>query len=227
MKSGLDFRAEWFQSEFTRQRGVFLSLIGAAGSGKSTIGARLLELFPSDLSLSVSVTSRTPRQGETPGKSYDFVSRGEFEKRIREGYFFEWEETHGNYYGTPQNTIDSVMNGSTDLLLDIDIRGAIHFKRSFPSEAVNVFLLPSSGAVLRDRLMKREKGNVEEVERRLQTAEREYVQLLQEGRNEGMVDYVIVNDDLDIAFHKVCSILLTERSRLARMSEDSLRGRMK
>lgn len=218
-------RAEDYQTPIQREQGIFLSLVGPAGSGKSTLGAKLLELFPDTLKLSISVTSRDPRAGEIPGQSYEFISRTEFEAREQAGFFFEWEETHGNLYGTPQKTIDEVLAGTTDLLLDVDIRGAIRFKKSFPKEAVNVFLLPASSSVLRERLLRREQGNQEEVARRMKTAEREYRQLLDEGKEGGCIDYVVVNDSLDRAFHQVCSILFAERSRLARMSASCITTR--
>ena len=102
--------------------GFFLCFVGPVGAGKSTLTQHLLSHYPDDLALAISATSRAPRPNEVEGEHYFFLDREEFKRKISEGEFFEWEETHGNFYGTPQKWIDQVVKDGAKVLLDVDVR---------------------------------------------------------------------------------------------------------
>jgi guanylate kinase len=201
------------------REGIFLCLIGPAGGGKTTVAERLLATDTKGLSPSVSVTSRIPRAGEVEGKDYFFVTKEEFLHRVSRGEFFEWEETHGNLYGTSRETLSTAITNGTDLLLDIDIRGALTFKKHFPKNTLIVFLIPPTGAVLRERLLRRGSSQ-EELEIRLATALREYEAFF---ADLPLVDYFVVNEDREATFNTVHSILESERVRTHRFREEDLK----
>ena len=157
-----------------KRQGLLLCLVGPAGSGKTTIGERVLAAERGALRQSVSVTSRQPRHGEVEGAHYHFISRGEFEARRDRGEFFEYEEIHENYYGTPRAPIEAAIAQGSDLLLIIDIRGALTTKRTFPLHTVIIFVTPYSSATLLSRIERRGGATQAEIERRLATARAEY-----------------------------------------------------
>lgn len=195
------------------REGMFLCLAGPAGGGKTTLGERLAALHGDSLQRAVTTTSRAPRPGEVSGVSYDFVTEAEFRERIDRDEFFEWEEVHGNLYGTPRAALEKAKSVGVDLLLIIDIRGAQSFMNSFPDNTVVVFLVAPSRGELRTRLVGRGVGGGE-LDRRLATAEAEYETLL---RGECRVDYFVVNDVIDEAFDTLRSILRAERTRMTRI----------
>ena len=207
-----------------KRRGMLFCLVGPAGGGKTTLASRLVQTNSGDLRLSVSVTSRQPRPGEQEGRSYFFVSRDEFARRIGQGEFFEWEETHGNYYGTPNAILTETLHAGVDLLLDVDIRGALNFKGRFPDDTVISFLLPPCGDVLRRRMTSRAQIGEAELTTRLETARSEYACLLELARSEvRKIDYVVINDDLEHAYNQVAAILQAERARLLRLHLEDLK----
>ena len=206
-----------------KRRGMLICLVGPAGGGKTSHGEQLLRQNPGTLSLSVSATSRSPRLSEQDGVHYHFISREEFERRIQLGEFFEYEEVHGNLYGTLRKTLGDAIENGTDLLLDIDIKGALTFKKQYPRETVVIFLVPPSGQVLRERIVAR--GPISEVEMttRLQTAKKEYEALFATLPHAGEIDYFVVNNDRSKALATMSAILEAERARLARICEEDLR----
>ncbi len=209
------------------RRGILFSVVGPSGSGKSTLGQRLLKHVAGNISLSVSVTSREPRGGEVDGEHYYFVSSKEFEAMRDRGEFFEWEQTHGNYYGTVLKTLEESIQSGRDLLLDVDIRGALTFKERFPNDAVSVFLLPPSPQELVSRIRNRAQITEEEVQKRLRTAEDEY-QLFLKGCAPSTpdhigIDYFLVNDDINVAFEALLNIYLSESRKVARYEESVLK----
>lgn len=209
------------QPEFNVKReGILLSLVGTVGSGKTTISKLLIER-EAGLKLSVSVTSRIPRDGEVDGESYFFVKAHEFEKRIASGEFFEFEKVHDNYYGTLKSTVESAISSGCDLLLDIDIRGSLSFKKAYPYNSVIVFLVPPSFLELKRRVKARSPTSDKEFARRIQTAQDEYAMLKQSFRSELSVDYFVVNSDLENCYATVRAILYAERSRYARIVPNS------
>lgn len=205
------------------RKGILFVLIGPTGSGKSTFCERLVDEFPDGLKYSTSATSRPPRANESEGKSYHFMTRDEFLSRREQGEFFEWEEIHGNLYGTLQASLIQGIESGKDLLFQIDVRGALNFKRQFPDNAVTVFLVPPSFQELRSRLEARGTVDPAELQRRFATAKNEYDALLRLHGQGPMIDYLVVNRELESTYEQVRAIVLAERARYQRVDKDSVR----
>jgi guanylate kinase len=205
-----------------KRKGILFVIIGPTGSGKSTFCGRLVQDFAQDLHYSISVTSRAPRANEVPGKSYHFVSRDEFVARRDRGDFFEWEETHGNLYGTLRSNLENGIDQGIDLLFQIDIRGAMSLKRAFPENTVSVFLVPPSFEALKARLAGRGTVDPQELQRRFSTAREEYSALRKLSAEPGKIDYLVLNHDLEETYSQIRSIVVAERSRYHRMDQCSV-----
>jgi guanylate kinase len=184
-----------------------------SGSGKSTLVARLLHLDPR-LRFSVSYTTRKARGHEKPGENYVYISREEFEERIKRNEFLEYAEVFGNYYGTHRRALDRAEAEGKDLVLDIDVQGARQLKKAVP-EAVSVFILAPSRDILEQRLRDRSEDSEQVIERRLQEAAAEI-------RNYHDYDYILVNHQVDESVDILVSIVKAERVRRIRM-EDQIR----
>jgi guanylate kinase len=186
--------------------GILFIISAPSGSGKSTLVSQLRTLVEG-LDFSISFTTRAPRGSETDGREYHFTTRAEFERMIAEGDFLEWAEVFGNYYGTAISALDHAKVVGKDLLLDIDVQGAVQVMRKLP-EAVSIFILPPSPEVLEMRL--RNRSEAEHV-----TSETVIQSRLAEARNElkQMWDYkyALVNDVLDQAVAEMRAIVLCER----------------
>jgi guanylate kinase len=186
--------------------GILFIISAPSGSGKSTLVSQLRTLVEG-LDFSISFTTRAPRGSETDGREYHFTTRAEFERMIAEGDFLEWAEVFGNYYGTAISALDHAKVVGKDLLLDIDVQGAVQVMRKLP-EAVSIFILPPSPQVLEMRL--RNRSEAEHV-----TSETVIQSRLAEARNElkQMWDYkyALVNDVLDQAVAEMRAIVLCER----------------
>ncbi len=204
------------------RKGILFVLIGPTGSGKSTFCERLVAEFPEGLRYSTSATSRPPRSNEASGKSYHFMTREEFLSRRERGEFFEWEEIHGNLYGTLQASLIQGIESGKDLLFQIDVRGALNFKRQFPDNAVTIFLVPPSFQELRNRLEARGTVDPAELQRRFTTARSEYEALLTLHGAGTMIDYLIVNQELESTYEQVRAVVLAERSRYQRIDKESV-----
>jgi guanylate kinase len=205
------------------RKGILFVLIGPTGSGKTTLCSRLLSEFPSDLQYSVSVTSRSPRPQEVPGESYHFMSRQEFEERRQRGEFFEWEEIHGNLYGTLKSNLINGIDAGKDLLFQIDVKGALNFKQAFPDNTVTIFIIPPSFRALKERLLGRGTVDPVEVSRRFITTRDEYAALLELTGKSGPIDYLIVNHELDQAYSQIRSVVTAERARFHRIDAASVK----
>ncbi len=181
--------------------GFPIILSAPSGGGKTTIAKALLARR-ADLGYSVSCTTRTPRPGEINGRDYYFISRAEFMSERERGAFAESAQVHGNLYGTRRQEIERVLNGGQHVVMDIDVQGAIQFVRAFP-ESVTIFIMPPSGEVLLDRLRSRKTESRAQLSARLQSA-------LQELQQVDEYEYVVTNDDLDMAVARVNAIVDAE-----------------
>jgi guanylate kinase len=181
-----------------------------SGSGKSTLVSRLLSRLPG-LMFSVSYTTRQPRGHEIDGQSYRFVTRDEFERMLANDEFLEWADVFGNYYGTHRGVLEQAQAEEKDLVLDIDVQGARQLKDKIP-EAVTVFILAPSRAILEQRLRARGEDRNEVIERRLREAAEEI-------RKYKKYDYVLINRDLEESDATLAGIVLAERVRRTRMED--------
>ena len=191
-------------------RGLLIVISGASGTGKGTVCKKLLNDLP-EVSYSVSATTRTPRPGEVDGKEYYFLKVDEFKAWIAEEKFLEYAEVYGNFYGTPLNKIEERLNRGEDILLEIDVQGALNVKKKCP-DGIYIFLLPPSLDELKRRIEGRGTENPESLSRRLKNAVAEIKIGLQ-------YDYVVVNDTIDNAAAQIKSILAAERLKVARNSD--------
>ena len=171
---------------------------GPSGAGKGTLVALLRERHPG-LGLTVSATTREPREGEVDGKSYYFLSDDEFKRRVDADEFVEWAEVHGHAYGTLASEVSSKLASGSSLVLEIDVQGAFQVKERFP-DAVLVFIMPPSLEVLSERLRGRGTETAESIELRLANAEREMALA-------DRYDDVVVNDDLDRACDELLAVI--------------------
>lgn len=186
--------------------GILFIISAPSGSGKSTLVSQLRTLV-AGLDFSISYTTRAPRGSEENGREYYFTSREDFERMIAAGDFLEWAEVFGNYYGTAMSALDHAREAGKDLLLDIDVQGAVQVMKKLP-EAVSIFILPPSPEVLEMRL--RNRSVAEHV-----TSEAVIEGRLAEARNElkriGDYKYALVNDVLEQAVAEMRAIVLFER----------------
>ncbi len=189
------------------KRGLLVVLSGPSGSGKGTVLERAMQKNE-QLELSVSVTTRAPRAGETDGVNYYFSTPEAFQKRLEENGFLEWAEFCGNFYGTPRDKVEQRLSEGKDVVLEIEVQGAMKVRAAFP-EAVLIFNLPPSLEELKNRLTGRRTEPPEVVEKRLNTAVWEISQAVN-------YDYVIVNDDVENAANAFLSILESEKCKLKR-----------
>lgn len=178
-----------------RQRsGIALVICAPSGTGKTTLIKRLIKEFPR-FAFSVSCTTRSPRPNETSGVDYEFLDRAEFEKRRDAGFFAEWAEVHGNYYGTPLFSTRDLLAQGRDVLFDIDVQGASQLRRTVPGARL-IFILPPSRTELERRLKERGTETPESLARRLAAAERELSQA-------HWFNLWIINDDLEEAWQEL------------------------
>jgi guanylate kinase len=184
-------------------------LSAPSGTGKTTIAKTLLKKRP-DIGYSVSCTTRSPRPGEVEAIDYYFLPRSAFIAKREQGEFAESAEVHGNLYGTLRSEVLRVVNSGKHVLMDIDVQGAAQFTRVFP-HSVTVFVLPPSADVLLDRLKGRQTESAQTLSDRLQSA-------LQELQSVDEYEYVVVNDDLDQAVQRICSIVDAEVSARDRVA---------
>ena len=179
-----------------QRSGIAFVVCAPSGTGKTTLIKRLVSKFPR-FSFSVSCTTRTPRPEERNGVDYDFLDREEFKRRRDAGYFAEWAEVHGNFYGTPLVPTQELLARGRDVLFDIDVQGASQLRRTIPGARL-VFILPPSRGELKRRLAGRGTETGEIVARRLAVAGRELSQA-------HWFNSWIINDDLEKAWHELCA----------------------
>lgn len=194
-----------------KKQGLFIVISGPSGTGKGTIVQKLVE-HNSNLWVSTSVTSRSPRGTEQNGVEYYFVSKEEFERRIQKNEFLEYAVVHnGDYYGTPKENIKKALEQGKDVLLEIDIEGALTIKEKI-KEALFIFILPPSLEILKQRLEGRGTESKEKIDKRFKKA-------YQEINEVSKYNYAVVNDVLEEAVEEVEAILKAERCRVDRIEE--------
>ena len=189
--------------------GSLFIVAAPSGAGKSSLVGALLAQEP-DIVLSISFTTRAPRPGEQHGREYFFVSESEFLERDAKGEFLESAKVHGNYYGTSRLVIEEQNRAGKDVLLEIDWQGAQQVRRQFP-DAVGIFILPPSIAVLEQRLRKRGQDSDEVIAKRVFNAAGEIAHAPE-------FDYVIINENFDAALSQLAGITRAARCRFAQQA---------
>ncbi len=185
-----------------RSEGILIVVSGFSGAGKGTLMKKLVETYD-NYALSVSATTRAPRPGEEDGKEYFFLSREQFEKKIADQDLIEYAEYCGNYYGTPRDYVEKELSLGRDVILEIEIQGALKIKEKYP-EALLIFVTTPDAGELRRRLSGRGTETQEVIKRRLRRAAKEA-----EGIEK--YDYIVINDDLETCVKKLHGIIAAAR----------------
>ena len=170
-----------------------------SGCGKTTIVREIFKRHP-DMKFSVSATTRKQRSGEVYGKDYFFLSKDEFEQRIKNNELVEWEKIYDNYYGTLKGEVDRALESGTTMIFDIDVKGALNIKKKYPKDAVLIFIEPPSVEILQQRLTGRKTESDEVIRKRLERVPME----LERGKE---FDFRVVNDKLEKAISDVDTII--------------------
>ncbi|KAA9242627.1 guanylate kinase [Aerococcus tenax] len=197
-----------------KSKGLLVVLSGPSGVGKGTVRKALFETDQekNQFFYSVSATTRQPREGEVDGKDYFFVSREEFEKMIEDEKLLEYAEYVGNFYGTPLDYIDKMTNAGKDVFLEIEVQGALQVKRRMP-DGVFIFLAPPNLGELESRIVNRGTDSPEVIAERMDKARTE-LQLMTQ------YDYVVENDDVDLAVKRIQTIIKAEHLKVDRFIDD-------
>jgi guanylate kinase len=190
------------------RRGLLLVISSPSGAGKTTLSRRLLER-DSSITMSVSVTTRLPRPGEIDGKDYYFISKDRFNAMREGGELLEWAEVFGNCYGTPKRPVEQSLAKGRDVLFDIDWQGTQQLAQAMAEDLVRIFILPPSAEALHDRLISRAQDSMVIVAKRMAEASQEISHWAE-------YDYVIINDDLEVADREISAILAAERLKRKR-----------
>ena len=198
------------ETDTLHRRGVMFILSSPSGAGKTTL-SRMLLASDEEIMLSVSATTRAPREGEVDGKDYHFVSNEEFDRLVEEDGFYEWAPVFGNRYGTPKGLIREGLKRGQDFLFDIDWQGTQQLYQKDQQDVVRVFILPPSIAELRRRLEGRATDDMGTIDARMDRARSEI-------SHWDAYDYVVINDDVDSCFAKVREILHAERMKRQRQT---------
>lgn len=199
----------------TKSKGSLIVISGPSGAGKDSIIKELLKLNH-DIWLSVSCISRQLRGEEKNGVDYFFLTREQFEEKINKEELLEYAEYNGNYYGTPKDKIKEHLEQGQDVILEIEVQGALIIKNKI-SEAIFIFIMPPSMKELKRRLMKRGTDDEEKILKRFKIAYNEINEVTK-------YNYVVVNDDLQVAAQKINAILMSEKCRVDRIEEVNLQN---
>lgn len=190
------------------KKGILIVVSGFSGAGKGTLMKELLKKYPDDYALSISATSRKPREGEQEGVEYFFKTREEFEKMIEGEELVEYAQYLGNYYGTPKAYVEEQLEAGKDVILEIEIQGASKIKEKFP-QTVLMFVTPPSAEELKNRLVGRGTEDMDTIERRLSRA-------VEEAEGIEAYDYLVVNDILELCVEEMHQIISNEHTRISR-----------
>ncbi len=188
--------------------GLLIVLSGPSGVGKGTVCSALRHIAP-ELVYSVSATTRAPRAGEQDGVNYFYKSREQFQSMIEQDELLEWAEYVGNYYGTPRSFVADTIRGGRDIILEIEVQGALQVKERFP-EGIFIFLLPPSLEELKQRIVMRGTETEDTISSRLAVASEE-LSLLEH------YDYAVVNDEIELACARIQAIITAEHCRRERV----------
>lgn len=190
------------------KKGILVVVSGFSGAGKGTIMKQLLEEYPDRYALSISATTRKPRPGEAHGKEYFFVSKEEFEEMIGKEALIEYAQYVGNYYGTPKEYVYQQLEKGRDVILEIEIQGALKVKEKYP-DTLLMFISPPDAGELKSRLVNRGTEDMATINSRLNRA-------WQEAQGVESYDYFVINDNLEECVQEVHSIIQNEHARVAR-----------
>lgn len=194
-----------------REKGLLIVLSGPSGVGKGTVRKELFSHEDMDLQYSISMTTRQPREGEVDGVDYFFRTKEEFEELIKQNKLLEWAEFVGNYYGTPVDYVRETIESGKDILLEIEVQGAMQVKKTFP-EAVFIFLAPPSLAELRNRIVGRGTETDDVINNRMLMAKEEIDMM-------DAYDYVVENDTVESACERIKAIVMSENCRRERIAK--------
>ena len=189
-------------------RGLLVVISGPSGVGKGTVRKALFEKPNHNLVYSVSMTTRKMRPGEKDGVDYYFVSREEFQERINEGKFLEHADFVGNYYGTPLDKVNERLENGNEVVLEIEVEGALQVKKKVP-DCVMIFIVPPGKQALYDRLRKRGTESEDIIQARIEKANREF-------KLAKFYDYIVVNDEVNNAADRIMAIIRAEHARTSR-----------
>ncbi len=189
--------------------GLLAVVSGPSGSGKSTLCKKLLETADLNFGLVISHTSRAMRKTEVEGRDYFFQTRESFIEKKEQGYYLEWAEVHGNFYGTPRDQVDQLLASGQNVLLEIDVQGGIAVQKLVP-EVVLIFVAPPRFEVLEKRLRSRGTDGEEIIQKRIKNAVEELHRIPEYG-------FLVVNDQLSKAMEELKSILISEKNRISRL----------
>lgn len=193
-----------------KRRGILVVVSGFSGAGKGTLMKELMKEYD-NYSLSISMTTRTPRTGEENGREYFFSSKEAFEEKIGQEGFIEYASYCGNYYGTPKAYVEAQLEMGKDVILEIEIQGALKVKEKFPT-ALLLFVMPPTAAELKRRLEGRGTETPEVIEKRLQRAK-------EEAKGIEKYDYIVINDDLKICTQELHSLIMAAHNTPYRNEE--------
>lgn len=194
-----------------KNKGILTVVSGFSGAGKGTIMKALMKKYESYYALSISATTRKPRVGETDGVEYFFKTREEFEQLIAGNMLVEYAEYVGNYYGTPRSYVEEQLDAGKNVILEIEIQGALKVKQKFP-DTLLLFVTPPSAEELKKRLIGRGTESIEVIESRLARA-------LEEAQGIEGYDYLVINDVLEACVEEVHEIIQNEHFRVSRNTE--------
>lgn len=192
-------------------RGILIVVSGFSGAGKGTLMKELLRRHPDTYALSISATTRSPREGEVDGREYFFISTEEFEKMIAKDGLIEYARYVENYYGTPRGYVEEKLGQGKDVILEIEIQGALKVRKAFP-DTLLLFVTPPSASELKSRLVGRGTETMDVIRSRMDRA-------CEEAQGMENYDYLIVNDDLDTCVEEMHSIIRAEHRKISRNAE--------